>query len=388
MRAPVTVLAAFVVALVVPSVASAAGQWDESGHPSASGRVQMFRASVSPAVDDSWAIGYSWDVVGGALEFRTLAQHWNGFSWTTVPTPDVETAPAKDLIYDAAAAGPDDIWAAGISATAPGNPASKPLVLHWDGTSWSIVPLPASPPGASLSAIAADKDTVWAMGEKRNFQSGYWQPFVLRRQDGSWSEVPLLGESLKPGPTGCKLADDGTLWRVDPGGIAIGRNGVAYVSGTCTSSAGDRAMLAVHRGRRWRSAFDPTTLSTTSQLRDVVAEPGGRVRAVGGVGVEPLVLRGAGRTFVRELAPTVGRGTSLNSITPGPPYYAVGTSTGTDAWAHPAAYRLAGGTWRSQQVSINFGNPFGVSVDPAGQAWVTGVSVSDDFGLILRRNGP
>ena len=66
-----------------------------------------------------------------------------------MPTPDVETAPAKDLIFDAAAAGPDAIWAAGISATAPGNPASKPLIIHWNGTSWSIVPLPASPAAAA-----------------------------------------------------------------------------------------------------------------------------------------------------------------------------------------------------------------------------------------------
>ncbi len=379
-------MGATIAAVAVPAVAAAVPPtWDPSAHPSVSGRTQNFRGVVAPGTDDVWAIGYSFAVVGGAFEFRTLAQHWDGSSWTTVPTPDVETAPAKDLIFDADAAGPNNIWAAGTSATAPGNRTSKPLVLHWNGTRWSLVNLPPTPLGSSFSAIAADADTVWAAGEKFNPLSGYWQAFILRRKDGAWTEVPLPGSALKPGPAGCKLADDGTLWRWDPGGITIGPYGDPYVAGTCPSSSGDRALLAYYHAGRWRSAFDPTTLPATSHLSDVDAL-GGRIRAVGGVGSEPLVLRRSGWTFVRETAPTVGRATSLNSIVQGPPTYAVATSTGTDAWAHPAAYRLVREKWRSEQVPMEFGNPLAVAVDPAGQAWSTGVSVSDDYGLILKRS--
>ena len=146
-------------------------------------------------------------------------------------------------------------------------------------------------------------------------------------------------------------------------------------------------MLAFYNGGRWHKAFDPATLpAETSRLNDVDARANGAILAVGGVGTDPLVLRGAARNFVREPAPTVGRGTSLNSIAPGPPTYAIGTVTGTDAWAHPGAFRFANGQWRSEQVTTDFGNPFAVAVDPAGQAWATGVSVTDDFGLILKRS--
>ena len=79
-----------------------------------SGRTQIFYGAIADRRNDAWAIGYSWGVIGGALEFRTLAQRWNGFSWTTIPTPDYETAPAQDLIFDADAAGPNNIYAAGI----------------------------------------------------------------------------------------------------------------------------------------------------------------------------------------------------------------------------------------------------------------------------------
>ena len=320
-------------------------------------------------------------MVGGALEFRTLAQHWNGSGWTTVPTPDVETAPAKDLLFGASAAGPDDIWAAGISSTSPSSAASKPLVLHWNGSQWSIVALPATPIGSSLSAIGASAGAVWAVGEQYNPASGYYKPLVLRLQGGAWEQIPF------PATTGeCKMVAGGTFFRYSPGGVAVRPNGDAYISGACASPVGDRAVLALFRGDQRRIAFDPTTLPSTSVLNDVDFERGGELRAVGGEGVNPLILHGSGVNFTREPAPTIGRGTSLNSVSQGIRPYAVGTSTGTDAWAHPAVMRYSGGRWRAEHVSIDFGNPFGVALAPGGQAWTTGVSVSDDAGLILQRN--
>ncbi len=348
-------------------------------HPSVSGKTQIFYDVDAAGPNDFWAIGYSWGVVGGALEFRTLAHHFDGSTWTRVPTPDVETAPAKDLMFSVDAVAPDDVWAAGISATAPGNAASKPLLLHWNGSAWSIVSLPALPLGSSFSAVAADADSVWAVGEKRNFQSGYWQPFVMRREGGVWSEVAFRAT------TGCKAAPDKTFWRYTPGGVTIRANGDVYVSGSCTSEIGERGVLGLYRNGRWRTAFDPTTLPETSHINDVDTNPGGAVLAVGQAGTQPLVLRGAGSTFNREPATTVGNSTMLNSVAG---RYAVGTSTGSDAFARPAALRYGGGTWNSEPVASAYGNPFGVAYDATGRAIAVGVSVTDDFGLILGRTTP
>ncbi len=364
-------------AFAAPASASPA-VWTSSSHPSVSGRTQIFYGAIADRPDDAWAIGYSWGVVGGALEFRTLAQHWNGFSWTTIPTPDYETAPAQDLIFDADAAGPKNIYAAGIRG---GD--SNAMLMHWNGTAWSLVALPATiPSNADLSSVAVDSTGAWAMGNKYNPLSGYWQPFILHKQGADWVEVQM---NATPG---CRKTDDGAFYRFDPGGIAIGNDGDLWVTGTCSTDSGDGGVLARYRAGRWRSAFDPGDFDTTSQLNDVYAAPGRRVRAVGGVGTEPLVLaRSTGVDFVREPAPTIGRGTSLNAVGAGRRYYAVGVYSGTDAWAHPAAYRLAGGQWRSEQVSEGFGNPQAVDVDPTGQAWLMGVSVSDDAGLTMRREG-
>lgn len=377
-------MAALALALLLPAAANGAPPvtWDESAHPSASGRVQMFRGVDAAAEDDVWAIGYAWGTVGGALEFRTVAQHFDGLNWTTVPTPDVETAPAKDLLFDVSAAAPDNVWAAGVSATAPGNLASKPLVIRWNGSAWSIVPVPATVPvGSSFSAIAANGNEVWAVGEQRNPQSPYWKPLIMHRVSGVWVEAPL------PATPGCKAAPDKSFWRYTPGGITVRENGDVYVSGSCTSEVGERGVLAFYRNGKWRSAFDPTTLGAdaTSHLNDVDAVPGHKVLAVGDVGTKPLVLRGNEARFAVETPPTVGTATSLTSVQAGVPAYAVGTVTLRDAWAHPGAYRFKG-AWRSETVSSQYGNPFGVTTDPAGNVFGVGVSVEDDFGLILRRS--
>lgn len=369
------------IALVAGAAPASAepGVWGSSSHPSVSGRTQIFYGAIADRRDDAWAIGYSWGVIGGALEFRTLAQRWNGFSWTTIPTPDYETAPAQDLIFDADAAGPNNIYAAGIRGGA-----YNAMLMHWDGTAWSLVDLPSTiPSNADLSTVAVDSTGAWAMGNKYNPLSGYWQPFILHKQGATWVEVQMNATQ------GCEATDDDAFYRFDPGGIAIGNDGDLWVTGTCATGHGDAGVLARYRAGHWRSAFDPADFPATTQINDVYAAPGRKVRAVGAVGTEPLVLaRSTGLDFVRETVPTIGRGTSLNAVGAGQRYYAVGVYTGTDAWAHPAAYRLAGGQWRSEQVSEGFGNPQAVAVDPTGQAWLMGVSVSDDFGLTMRRDGP
>lgn len=381
-RAPRRVLATAAAALLagVPIAGSASAaqvSWDPVAHPSTSGKTQRFFGVDAAGVDDVWLVGDSFGVVGGALEFRTLAQHWDGASWSRVPTPDVETAPAKDILFDVSAAAPSDVWAVGLSATAVGNAASKPLAEHWNGSQWSIVALPPTPANSSLSAVAARGQTVWALGDQYNPQSGYYKPLILLRQGGGWIETPL------PATAGCNAATDGSFQRFDPGGITISAGGVAFLSGTCTSPAGDRAVLARYRRGSWRSAIDPSTLPSPSRLEDVDAALNAGVRAVGAAGTAGLILGASG---VTEEVPTLGSGIGLNSVTGrGDHYIAVGSYSSGDAFARPALLRRAGGQWRSESVSISYGNPLGATVDPAGQAWAVGVSVTDDKGLILKR---
>ena len=61
---------------------------------------------------------------------------------------------------------PRDVWAAG----ARGEFAGRPLVEHWDGTAWGIMPAPRIKDlAAGFRAIAAAaRNDIWAVGSDLN----------------------------------------------------------------------------------------------------------------------------------------------------------------------------------------------------------------------------
>lgn len=96
----------------------------------------------------AWAVGY--EQVGSRL--RPLIEHWNGSTWRQVASPD----PAgNDTLSGVAATSPASAWAVGESG-------SRTMILHWNGKSWRRVPSPARGNLAGVAATSADN--AWAVG--------------------------------------------------------------------------------------------------------------------------------------------------------------------------------------------------------------------------------
>jgi hypothetical protein len=95
------------------------------------------------------------------------AEHWDGTKWSFVPVPNPDAGTHFGAVLGGVAPiASNDIWAVGTFQVAGG--ASKTLTEHWDGTSWSIIPSPD--PGRlsnSLSGVTALSDgTVAAVGQQ------------------------------------------------------------------------------------------------------------------------------------------------------------------------------------------------------------------------------
>ncbi len=103
-----------------------------------------------------WAAGNS-----GA---STLTEHWNGTRWTVVPSPTPRGTLFNPL-SGIAAASASNIWAVGNSQNGTSGIPST-LIEHWNGTSWSLVPSPSPGSQAGLSGVAADRTSgqTWAVG--------------------------------------------------------------------------------------------------------------------------------------------------------------------------------------------------------------------------------
>jgi len=139
------------------------------------------------AADDVWTVGYANNPDGPQYSIQTLALHWDGSAWSIVPTPN---APMDwNRLYGLSATSSNDVWAVGASQDVAYVPLQT-LIEHWDGTSWSIVPSPSPGPVVNeLRAVAAVSATdAWAVG----FCAGWYRSstLILHWDGASWSRVP------------------------------------------------------------------------------------------------------------------------------------------------------------------------------------------------------
>src|SRR5207244_2669724 len=84
-----------------------------------------------------WAVGAYFN----AGLSQTLIEHWDGATWSIVPSPNQGTT-YDNYLYGVAALSANDVWAVGNYRNTPGYYLYT-LTKHWDGATWSIVPSPS-----------------------------------------------------------------------------------------------------------------------------------------------------------------------------------------------------------------------------------------------------
>ena len=159
----------------------------------------LYGASAD-AENDAWAVGFS-----GSNNIETSAMHWDGTNWKHVATPNVGEGTNK--LNAVLALAPNDVWAVGFSTPVapPTQAATLTLIEHFDGTSWTTVPSPNVGPNGSnqsnrlLGLAANSADDIWAFGSYFAADGSGHQMTLLLHWDGtSWtvasSPSPTKGE--------------------------------------------------------------------------------------------------------------------------------------------------------------------------------------------------
>jgi hypothetical protein len=182
-----------------------------SAYPSRLNSVEVVSAN------NVWAVGEY--IIGN--QFLTLIEHWDGTRWSIIPSPN---GPAGDgRLWGVTAVSANDVWAVGEYASPAGsNTYGKSLILHWDGTRWSVVPSPQpSPWNASplYGVVAFSADDAWAVGSWSNASQGM-STFVLHWDGASWRQVS--SPDMPGNGTGWNFLED--VAAVSPNEIwAVGR---------------------------------------------------------------------------------------------------------------------------------------------------------------------
>jgi hypothetical protein len=147
-----------------------------------SDNVLFGNAAVSAS--DVWSVGV-WNNPSNHLQ--TLAEHWNGTSWLKVPT--VNPGVRDNVLYSVATVSANDVWAVGYIDVGPvGSFQAATLAEHWNGTTWTRVSTPNLSVGSYLYAVTAVSATnVYAVGQYFNVGSQSFNPLIEQYDGSIWT---------------------------------------------------------------------------------------------------------------------------------------------------------------------------------------------------------
>jgi hypothetical protein len=189
---------------------------------------------------DAWAVGYYANVNSGVAA-QPVIVHWDGASWSQVPSPN----PGSAELYGVSAFSPTNAWAVG-SFTNSAN-VGQTFIVHWDGASWSQVPSPSPHAnGDGLTSVSALSATdAWAVGTGTTSTKAT-RTLILHWNGTVWSRV----KSPDPGSGG----GEGTSQLFAVSAVS---GADAWAVGTASSGPGMTGMyiLILHwNGTAWSAA--------------------------------------------------------------------------------------------------------------------------------------
>ena len=134
---------------------------------------------------DVWATGAYRQ---GTHFAQTLIEHWDGDFWSVVPSPAVISG--TSTLAAVAVVAPDDVWAVGDLNAGEPSPGQQPLVAHWNGTAWDVVPafFPGGVASSFTGVAAVAADDIWAVGSVLE-QTGDTAPLIQHWDGHAWTVV-------------------------------------------------------------------------------------------------------------------------------------------------------------------------------------------------------
>lgn len=171
--------------------------WTRTPSPTPSTSFITLDGVTATAPDNAWAVGsYCANDCGpnGTQPFDSLILHWNGSTWTQVPSPNPNPGCFQQYnsLTAVTATSRGNAWAVGKTDLAS-NCGGGLLVVHWNGTAWTEVHTGSTVQGDLNGVTEAPGGTVWASGDYYDQNSGDFRPLILARNGTTWSQATIPG---------------------------------------------------------------------------------------------------------------------------------------------------------------------------------------------------
>jgi hypothetical protein len=245
--------------------------WSIVPSPNVAGNSNVLEAISVVSANDIWAVGYSQDT---NFNNFTLTLHWNGATWSIVPSPSIN----DDILFGIDAIASNDVWAVGRSQQE-----ARTLTLHWNGSAWSVVPSPndSTEDNILFGVAAVASNDVWAVGE-----ACCEKTLAIHWDGASWSVVPT--PDFDPNATNQVLI----------GIVALSSNNIWTAGQYIVPIQGSAQFTLTENwdGSNWNFVPSPNNRNSNNRLHGITATPNGTLWAVGTTGVftrpeRTLILR-------------------------------------------------------------------------------------------------
>jgi hypothetical protein len=289
--------------------------WNIIQSPNTDNTENRLQAVKAKGKNNVWAVGYHMSSTPQAFSSGFLTMHWDGTQWTIFPTP-YDSRPYSIDLKDVYVVSDNEAWAVGTdgsgvmlhwdgtewkdwnidglaksqtdqsvfysiegtSATdiwAFGSLNGNMLAIHWNGQTWTIVPMPSGPYSNRISGIkafAADKYVTYGSYAS----SDYTQDAFFNWDGSSWQESPVHLANRRYLIT-YRLAG------ADPNNLWISKD-----SGDTYNDM--RAVVEHFNGQYWQSTPLPQIGTGYTTIRDI-ATPTKNITYAAGWYVDGLVVK-------------------------------------------------------------------------------------------------
>jgi hypothetical protein len=284
--------------------------WKRQPSPNLGTDYDFLNGVAATSSTNAWGVGcYS---NGGADQ--TLIEHWDGSTWQVQPSPNPRGSTSDTCLTGVAASSSTNAWAVGYYD----NPGLETLILHWDGTAWTVQPSPNRGGGGALNqlfGVAATSSTnAWAVGY---YDNGSTYQTLIERWDGTtWK--------IQPSPNVRGSDNKNELM-----GVASTSSTNAWAVGKYRSRRGNHTLVERWDGTAWKVQPSPNP-GRFNQLSAVAATSSTNAWAVGfyhhnGVPFHTLTEHWNGTVW--KLKPSPDPGSEFNYLD------GVAATSSSNAWA-------------------------------------------------------
>ncbi len=218
--------------------------WSHVASPNPAGSdFDYLSAAAATSASNAWAVG-NYD--NSANTTLTLIEHWNGTTWTQVPSPSPAGSAANDssILNGVAATSASNAWAVGTSGLE-----NQALIEHWNGTTWTQVPSPILAGSELESVTATSSSNAWAVGFYTVGSTG--QALIEHWNGTTWTQVP--SPSTNPSSEPSLLS-----------GVSATSSSNAWAVGSYATSSGGATVIEHWNGTTWTQVPSPNPGGTTA----------------------------------------------------------------------------------------------------------------------------